>query len=157
MLLPKNEQISDKLKDKIRKLAVEDSILSCRLCLILIMIMELYFIATWLIFERSFDNINELRYLIAYSFLFSFALVLYILLSVFEKDKENGFKKIRILQAVGVVAIMLWSVVITVFDADHHTEFSYIIYATIAVLLPSVIYINTMVLNITYIKQNIAV
>lgn len=107
MFSTNKEQISSETKEQIKKMAVEDTIFACRLCLILIMLLELYFTVTWFIFERSFTDIYELRYLICYSILFSFSLVMYILLHVFSKDKAKGYKKICAIQTLGAIVIML--------------------------------------------------
>lgn len=73
-----------------------------------------------------------------------------ILSYVCEKDRKNGYKKLAVLQSISAAVLLCWTVVICIFDADHHTEFSYIIYATVVVILPAVIPINLVLLNILY-------
>lgn len=144
------DQESKEMKERIQRIAIADSLGPSRVCLCLIAVLELYFLVAWLIFKHSFTEFNELRYFLCYVFLLVFSVIAFVLSFMFEKDRENGYKKLAVLQAVSAVLILLWTVVVTVFDADHHAEFSYIIYATIVVILPSVIYVNRTLLNVMY-------
>ena len=155
MSLFKKNNIDNYMKEKIQKIAMTDSLKPGRLSLCLIALLELYFIITWLIFKHAFTNISEMRYFICYMALFVFSVVALILSYVFERDKENGYKKLTVLQTIAAVFILLWTVLITIFDADHHTEFSYIIYATVVVILPAVIYVNLALLNVLYLACDI--
>lgn len=147
MTVPKD---SREMKERIQKIAIADSLYPSRICLVLIAVLELYFLITCLIFDNPFSDFSEFRYLLCYSALLLFSVVALILSFVFEKDRENGYKKLTVLQSIAAISILLWTVLITIFDADHHTEFSYIIYATIVVILPAVIYVNLALLNIMY-------
>lgn len=138
------------IKERIQKIAVADSLKPSRISLCLIAMLELYFLISWMIFDRSFTDLSELRYFLSYVFLLTFSIVAFVLSFVFERDPENGYKKLRLLEAVAAIFLLLWAVLVTIFDADHHTEFSYIIYATIVVILPAVIYINRWLLNFIY-------
>lgn len=141
---------SKEITERMQRIAIADSLIPSRLSLCLIAVLELYFLVTWLIFDRSFTDFYEYRYFICYILLLVFSVVAFILSFVFEKDQKNGYKKLTVLQAIAAVLILLWAVLVTIFDADHHTEFSYIIYATIVVILPAVIYVNRALLNFMY-------
>lgn len=140
---------SKEMRERVQRIAIADSLGPSRLSLCLIAVLELYFLVTWLIFDRTTD-FGELRYFLCYISLLLFAVAAFALSFLFERDKVNGYKKLTVLQAIAAVELLLWAVLVTIFDADHHTEFSYIIYATIVVVLPAVIYVNRMFLNIMY-------
>lgn len=148
MNLLKRGKQDREMKEKIKRIAIADSLAPCRLSLCLIAVFELYFLVSWLIFDRT--DIDELRYFFCYTFLLTFSAIAFVLSYVFERDRENGYKKLAVLESIAAILIMLWTVLITVFDADHHTEFSYIIYATIVAILPAVIYVNVVFLNVLY-------
>ncbi|MDD6189270.1 MAG: GGDEF domain-containing protein [Clostridiales bacterium] len=141
---------SKEMRERVQRIAIADSLGPSRLSLCLIAVLELYFLVTWLIFDRSFTDVRELRYFLCYLSLLSFAVVAFILSFVFERDLVNGYKKLTVLQAIAAVVLLIWAVLVTIFDSDHHTEFSYIVYATIIVVLPAVIYVNRSLLNIMY-------
>lgn len=137
-------------REKILRIAIADSLSPSRLSLCLVAVLELYFLITWLIFNRSFTDFHVYRYFICYSVLLCFSVLAFALSYLFEKDKKNGYKKLTALQAIFAFMILLWAVLITIFDADHHSSVNYIIYATIVVILPAVIYIDRLLMNLMY-------
>lgn len=143
-------RVNKETTERMQRIAIADSLTPSRLSLCLIAALELYFLITWLIYDRNFSDFNRVRYLYCYLFLLLFSVVAFILSFVFERDRENGYKKLMVLQTISAVIILMWTVLVTIFDADHHTEFSYIIYATIVVILPSVIYVSRVFLNFMY-------
>lgn len=145
-----NSNIPKGMKERIQRIAISDSLRPSRLSLWLIALLELYFLVTWFIFNHTL-NWSEFRYFLCYLVLFTFSGVAFVLSYVFEKDKQNGYKKIMVLQTIAAILLLVWATLITIFDADHHTEFSYIIYATIVVILPAVVYVNLTLLNLMYI------
>ncbi len=145
-----NRNIPKGMQERIQRIAISDSLRPSRLSLWLIALLELYFLVTWFIFDHTSDW-SEFRYFLCYLVLFTFSGVAFVLSYVFEKDKQNGYKKIMVLQTIAAILLLVWATLITIFDADHHTEFSYIIYATIVVILPAVVYVNLTLLNLMYI------
>lgn len=136
------------ISEQIKKLAVLDSLAPFRKATRFMGMINLGFAISWFIRDKSFSDIKDLRYLVLYIYMFLVSFACYFVLPYFKKQGEESYKKIYLSQLAYSITLMIWSVVITVFDADHMANFSYLVYATAIVLIPSVGYFDTAVLNV---------
>ncbi|MGN1404638.1 MAG: GGDEF domain-containing protein [Erysipelotrichaceae bacterium] len=141
--------ISEKeINEQIRKLAVLDSLIPFRKATRFMGLINLGFAISWFLRDKSISDFKDFRYLVLYIYMFFISFACYFVLPYFKKKGENGYIKIYTSQKAYALTLMIWSVVVTIFDADHMANFSYLVYATAIVLIPSVGYFDTPLMNV---------
>ncbi len=109
--MEKKEEID--LKEKIKAMAMEDTVHNAMIALPVIMIFEIYMIINWAL---GFDHklrISSIAYLCGYISLLILSLLVFCLLRGLGKDIRKNYRKILILQDVYAVFFVLWAMSFT--------------------------------------------
>ena len=154
--MTKNEEYRQNKKQRIEKIAIKDSLRACKICLLVVSFFELFFIGYWFIRGKRFDDFSDLRYFICYVFLFVCAMGSYLLIKHYEKNYDRDFRKIYILENIDGVIIILWSVVITIFDSYGTNHIGFLIYTSVLVILPVIFYMNKYLMLGTYLFSDLS-
>ena len=141
--------VSEKeINEQIKKLAVLDSLIPFRKATRFMGLINLGFAISWFLRDKSISNIRDFRYIVLYIYMFLVSFACYFVLPYFKKQGEEGYKKIYYAQTAYSITLMIWSVIVTIFDGDHMANFSYLVYATAIVLIPSVGYFDKPLMNV---------
>ena len=141
--------VSEKeINEQIKKLAVLDSLIPFRKATRFMGLINLGFAISWFLRDKSISNIRDFRYIVLYIYMFLVSFACYFVLPYFKKQGEEGYKKIYYAQTAYSITLMIWSVIVTIFDVDHMAIFSYLVYATAIVLIPSVGYFDKPLMNV---------
>ena len=112
--------VSEKeINEQIKKLAVLDSLIPFRKATRFMGLINLCFAISWFLRDKSISNIRDFRYIVLYIYMFLVSFACYFVLPYFKKQGEEGYKKIYYAQTAYSITLMIWSVIVTIFDGDH--------------------------------------
>ena len=112
--------VSEKeINEQIKKLAVLDSLIPFRKATRFMGLINLGFAISWFLRDKSISNIRDFRYIVLYIYMFLVSFACYFVLPYFKKQGEESYKKIYYAQTAYSITLMIWSVIVTIFDGGY--------------------------------------
>lgn len=155
--MTKSEEFRNNKKERTLKITVKDSLKASRVSLLFVSCFELWFIVYWFLRGKQFTVFGDVKYFICYIFLIAVCLISFGLSFLFNRNYDKDYKKMWLLQNISGSIIFAWSVVITIFDLLRSVENSFLVYASVIVILPVVIYMNIYFMLGLYLTSDILI
>lgn len=142
LLLFKKQFNNEKEYEMARKKAAFSTLYLSRVVVPLIIVFELIMIVLWFINNGDFHTFKSLGYFLCYSILLVVSCLVILFSKLISKDVNKNFEYVAIVEDIYAICILLWSVCITYLDAYDSTYINVLVYATILLVLPIVVFIQ---------------